>query len=165
MVAADVDARLGTTDNRPQLRLGGNLRSDSIPANGPVDGRRGQCRRPAKMWRTATSTATARRRYERMDGRWGGRQCCICQVVGDGQVVRQPCWVATNVRRPCGRTDEFYHYADGSPTVRSVRRGGKQAVGWPKTDSSSLVRSENYCGQKRTIDWTDSRTLRCVPQN
>ena len=63
----------------------------------------------------ATSAATARQAYGRTDGRQGGRRCCICQVVGDGQVIRRPHRVATNVRRPRGWTDEFYHYSDGSP--------------------------------------------------
>ena len=93
--------------------------------------------------RTAISTATARRAYGRTDGRQWGRQCCICQVVGDGQVVRRQ----TCDDRTVGCMDEFYHYSDGSPTVRSVKQwDGNRAVGWSKTDSGSLVRSENTVG-------------------
>ena len=60
------------------------------------------------------SAATARRTYGRTGVRWGGRQRCICQVVGDGQVVRRQTYddrtvgrmsfiiIQTAVRR-CGR--------------------------------------------------------------
>ena len=59
---------------------------------------------------------------EQTDGRQGGRQPCICQVVGDRQVIRRPRWMATNVRRPCGRTDEFFNYSGGSRTLWLVKQ-------------------------------------------
>ena len=130
-------------DNRSQLRLGGNLRSDLVPANGRSTGDADSAGDRLRGWRTATNAATARRAYGWTDGQREGIQCCICQVVGDGQVVRRPRWV----RQTCGQTDEFYHYSDGSPMIWSVNQwDSNRVVGRPKTDGGSLVRSENTAG-------------------
>ena len=89
-------------------------------------------------------------RTGRTNGRREGRQCCICQIVGDGQAVRRPRWVVTyKVRRLHGWTDELYHLFR-RPTVRSVKQwDGNRAVWWQKTDDGSLVRSENTEGGNR----------------
>ena len=115
-----------------------------------------------EAWRTATSVATARRAYGQTDGRRG-----ICQVVGDGQVVRRPRWVATNVWRLRDRTDEFYHYSDGSPTMRSIKQwDGNRAVGRPKTDGGSLVKSEDTTGgNEQSIELSHGRFVACHKTN
>ena len=86
---------VGTTDNRLQLHLGGNLRRTwyrrtrgrretwTARATGRGWGDKG-CNCLASVWVT--------------DGRWNSRQRCICRLVGDEQVVRRPCWVATTAR-------------------------------------------------------------------
>ena len=111
----------------------------------------------------ATSAATARRAYRQTDGQRGGRQRCICQVVGDEQVVRQPRWVPTNVRRSRGQTDEFYHYSEDSSAVWSVKQwNSNRAVGWLKTDDSSRIRSENTAGGNGpSIELSHGRLVAC----
>ena len=167
MVDADVDARQREqrTIDRSCVSAGiwgatwywqtGDLRLTE-DADSAGDRRRGGGRRQALQLpgkRTGGRTADGEAENAR----------CICQVVGDGQVVRRLRWVATNVRRPRDRTDEFYHYSDGSPTVRSVKQwDGNRAVGRPKTDGGSLVRSENIAGGNgSSIELSHGRFVAC----
>ena len=106
---------MATTDNRLQLRLGGNLRSDLVPANGRRESR--------------TAWATG-------EGAVDGDKCCNCQAsvrAAGRSMVRQTTlhlpgsrrWASgqgTNMGRPHGRMDEFYHYSVGTPTVRLVKQ-------------------------------------------
>ena len=124
--------------------------SEKRPCTGEraVDGRRRQRGRPAKGAADGDKRCNCQASV-RVDGRLTAKQTTLhmpgSRRWASGQAAR---WVATNVRRPCGRTDEFYHYSDGSPMVRSVKQWDSNRAVWrPKTDDSSLVRSGNTAGR------------------
>ena len=95
----------------------------------------------------------------RANGRPTGRQTML-HLPGSR---RRASGHATNVRRPHDRMDEFYYYSDGSSTVRSRKQWyGIRAVGRPKTDGDSLVRSENTAGGNRpSIEPSHGRFVAC----